>query len=74
LNEPTPAIVGIDGGIVDTGWPGLVVVDRRAEEDVPDREDRREVVVLDMAFGRRRKRVMQAMEARADQQPLAQPP
>src|SRR5476649_1404921 len=74
LAEPATAIVGIDAGILDAGRPLASVVVGGAAQNVPDRQDRTEIVIVDITIGAARPRMMQPMEARPDQELAADPP
>src|ERR1700722_4988768 len=74
LAEPATAIVGIDAGVCYAGRPLASVVDGGAAQNVPDRQDRAEIVIVDVALAAARPRVMQPMEPRSDQHVAADPP
>src|SRR5476651_1697534 len=74
LAEPATAIVGIDAGIFHAGRPLASVVVGSAAQNVPDRQDRAEIVIVDIALAAVWPRVMQPMETRSDQELAADPP
>src|SRR5471030_2106388 len=68
LAEPAMAIVGIDAGIFDAGRPPASIVVGGAAQNVPDRQDRAEVMIVDIALVAARPCMMQPMETRPDQE------
>src|SRR5437879_26626 len=61
LGDPAAAIVGIDHRVVDARRAALAVIHRGAKQNVPDREHRGEIAVVDVYLLGRGERVMDAV-------------